>query len=71
MNQNLMQRYGDHWQNPNNWLFSSPVCCDRQSDLRQNTGKDLKTVVSQHFRSVVTQTFYRKYDNHNSENIIK
>ena len=44
MNQNMMQRYGDYWLIPNNWQFSSPVCCDSQPDLRQNAGKDLKTV---------------------------
>ena len=44
MNQKLMQRYGDYWLVPNNWLLSSPVCCDNQPDLRQNAGKDPKTV---------------------------
>lgn len=44
MNQNLMQRYGDYWVIPNNLLFSSPVCCDSQSDLRQRAGKGLKVV---------------------------
>ena len=44
MNQNLMQRYGDYWVIPNNLLFSSLVCCDSWSDLRQNAGKAPKTV---------------------------
>ena len=41
-----MQRYGDYWLIPNNWLFSYPVCCDRQPDLRQNAKKDPKTVAN-------------------------
>jgi len=44
MNQKLMQRYGDYSLIPNYWLFSSPVCCDSQPDLRQNAGKGLKIV---------------------------
>ena len=44
MNQNLMQSYGDHGLIPNNWPFSSPVCCDSRPDLRQNAGKGSKTV---------------------------
>ena len=44
MNQKLMQRYEDYWQIPNYWLFSSPVCCDSQPDLRQNAGKGPRTV---------------------------
>ena len=43
MNQNLMQRYGDHGLIPNIWPYSSFVCCDSRPDLRQNAGKGSKT----------------------------
>jgi len=39
-----MQRYGDYWLVPNNLLFSSPVCCDSQPDLRQIAGKAIISV---------------------------
>jgi hypothetical protein len=55
MNQKLMQRYGDYWLVPNNWLFSSPVCCDNLPDLRQNAGKGLKIVAKGFVHSLKTR----------------
>lgn len=50
-----MQRYEDHWLNPNNWLFSSPVCCDNLPDLRQNTGKGPKIVANGFIYSIKSE----------------
>jgi len=44
-----MQRYGDYWRITNILVFSSPVCCDNQPDLRQTTKISLISVAKKLF----------------------